>query len=369
MMILIFNFLRELHKMRIFISVLLFFTLFTSLYSEDWVIRIKDHDGNLIKEITKFDYMSEVSNYTTARGFADEAIPIFITNDIERWNFANQIIEQELLYNKAVLAGYDKNEEVLSKAKLEVDRQIAQLYAREILDEDILKVNEADKMAYWQREQARIKSLAPTRNLEYADVATEIEYTIAQERMRDEYKRIVADAEKKYDMSYSFNADPCVVIEDVSIPLASFEESFNQALRQSGGNLPPEFIQEAKANMFSTFVAREVMAYEAKVSGFYDKPTAKSVEYSVMRTFIVTSYLEGTLKADILESTEAEINEAYKLYGARYKIDSMSYEKAQTTLNSLVKEAKFLQKYKILVGDLRYINSIDKRLEILDKQN
>lgn len=367
-MILIFNLLRELHKMRIFISILLFFSLFTSLYSEDWVIRIKDKNGNLIKDITKFDYMSEVSNYTIARGLADEAIPIFITNDVERWNFANQIIEQELLYSKAVLAGYDKNEEILSKAKLEADRQIAQLYAREILDEDILKVNEADKRAYWKREQARIRSLAPARKIEYADVAEEIEYTIAQERMRDEYKRIVVEAEKKYDMSYSFNADPSVVIEDVSIPLANFEESFNQALRQSGGNLPPEFIQEAKENMFSTFVAREVMAYEARASGFYDKPAAKSVIYSVMRTFIVTDYLNDTLKANIVESTEAEINEAYKLYGARYKIDSMSYQKAQSTLDSLVKEAKFQERYKILVSDLRYINSIDKRLEILDEQ-
>ncbi len=354
--------------MRIFISILLFFSLFTSLYSEEWLILIKNSEGDLVKEITKFDYMSEVSNFATTRGFSDEAIPIFVTNEIERWNFANQIIEQELIYNEAVLAGYDKNEELISKAKIEVDRQIAQLYAREILDEDVLKVTEADKQAYWKREQTRIKSLAPGRNITYADVATEIEYTIAQERMRDEYKRIVSEAKKKYNMTYSSVSDPCVVIGDVRIPLANFEESFKQALKQSGGKIPPELIKEARANMFSTFVAREVMAYEAKTTGFYDKPEAKSVEYSVMRTFVIDDYLKNTMRTEILDSTEAEINEAYKLYGARYKIDSMPYQKAQDTLNSLVKEAKFQEKYKIFISDLRYINSIDKRLEILDEQ-
>ena len=347
---------------------MLFFSLFTSLYSEDWLIRINDSEGNLIKEITKFDYMSEVSNFAITRGLSDEAMPIFITNEIERWNFANQIIEQELIYNEAVLAGYDKNEELISKVKIEIDRQIAQLYAREILDENVLKISEADKQAYWKREETRIRSLAPGRKLVYADVAKEIEYTIAQERMRDEYQRIVAEAKNKYNMTYSSTSDPCIVIGDVSIPLSNFEESFKQALNQSGGNIPPELVKEARVNMFNTFVAREVMAYEAKATGFYDKPEAKSVEYSVMRTFVIEDYLKNTIKTEILDSTEAEINEAYKLYGARYKIDSMPYQKAQDTLNSLVKEAKFQEKYKIFISDLRYINSIDKRLEILDEQ-
>lgn len=354
--------------MRVLISVLLTFTLSTSLYSEEWIIRIKDSTGNIIKDVSKSDYLSQVSNFAIFRGVSDELIPVFITNELERWNFANQIIEQELLYDIAVKAGYGEDEESIKKGNIEIDRQIAQLYAREILDEEILNVSESDKRAYWNKEQDRIRGLVRGRNITYADVAAEIEYTIAQERMKNEYKRIVAEAEKKYTMKYSMNADPAVVIEDVSIPLSSFEESFSEALRQSGGNLSPAVLAEARVNMFDTFVAREVIAYEAKVSGFYETPSSEVLKYSVMRTLIVSLYIEDTIKSTIEESTEKELNDAYEQYRVAYKIDSMNFDRQKLTLDGLVKESKFQQKYKLLLNNLRYKNSIEKRLELLDAQ-
>ncbi len=341
------------------------------LYSNEveWVIRIKNSNGDIITDITELDFKNEVSNFAILRGVPDESIPVFITNDLERWQFATQIIEQEILYNKAVAEGYDKDEAVIEKAERERDKQIAQLYAREVLDDDILKVSEGEKRAYWNKERQRIEALAGGRAVTYAQVEKEIEYAIAQERMRGEYARIVKEANKKYKIKYSYKTDPAIVIEDYEVPLKYFEEMFNEALSQAGGNIPKEALSQAKASMFDSFVARELMTYEAKKSGFYETPQAKSLDHSIMRSAIVANYLEKTMKKDIVDSTDEEIENAYNQYGKTYNIDSLTYEEAAKALDLIVKESKFREQYQILLNDLRYSNSIEKRLELLDENN
>lgn len=341
------------------------------LYSNEaeWVIRIKNGNGDVLTAITELDFKNEVSNFAILRGVPDESIPVFFTNDLERWQFASQIIEQEILYNKAVAEGYDKDAVVIEKAERERDKQIAQLYAREVLDEDILKVSEPEKRSYWNKERERIQALAGGRGVTYAQVEKEIEYAIAQERMRKEYAKIVKEADKKYDIKYSHKSDPAIVIGDYEVPLEYFEEMFNEALSQAGGNIPQQALSQAKASMFNSFVARELMTYEAKKSGFYETPQVKSLEHSIMRSAIVGNFLEQTIKKDIVDSTDKEIEEAYTKYGKAYNIDALPYEEAEKALNLIVKESKFREKYQILLNDLRYSNSIEKRLELLDANN
>ena len=106
----------------------------------------------------------------------------------------------------------------------------------------------------------------------------DIEYTILQERMRNEYEKMINEAKTNYKLEYSPTKDPCIIIDDKKIPLSNFNEMFNQTLKQAGANIPPALRVQARDNMFTAFVAREIMIYEANKVGFYNEPEAKAVE-------------------------------------------------------------------------------------------
>ena len=102
-------------KKLLLISFILFVSV-CSLYSnEDFAIKITDADGNLKKLITKNEFLNDVTNLITLRGGNEEAINIIITNELQLWQIANQIIEQEVLYIKAVEEGYDKDSDLTLK--------------------------------------------------------------------------------------------------------------------------------------------------------------------------------------------------------------------------------------------------------------
>lgn len=349
------------------ISALLLFLFSSIVFAEDknWVIRISDGDGNVKKEFTVDGYKSEVSNFAVLQGVPFEALAGFITNDIERWQFASQLIEQELIYLKAIDEGYDKDGDILEKAKIERDRQIAQLYAQETLSPDILKISDAEKRDFFNKNKSRIQSVSGA-NVTFDQVARDIEYAIAQEKMRLEYERIVKEAQKKYKMTFSSTKDPCIVIEDKKVPLALFNDMFNQSIQQAGANIPAAIRVQARESMFNAFVAREVMTYEAEKSGFYDTPQAKSLDNFIMRSAIIANYLDKAIRAKLPEPTKEEINAAYSQYGKLYNIDALPYSEAQKALKTIVNEAKFQNQYKILVTDLRYKDSIEKKLKLLD---
>lgn len=356
------------HKNGLIIITFIFLFSFI-VYGEDanWIISIKDSEGNIKKLFTVDDYKSEVSNFAVLQGVPFEALSGFITNDMERWQFASQLIEQELIYLKAVEEGYDKDDDVLEKVETERDRQIAQLYAQEILDSNILKVSEEEKKDFFNKNRARIQSMAgPNATLE--QVSRDIEYAIAQEKMRKEYDRIVKEAEKKYKMTYSSSKDPCIVIEDKKISLSSFNDMFNQSIQEAGANLPAAIRLQARESMFNAFLAREVMTYEAEKSGFYDTPQAKSLENFIMRSAIIANYLDKTIRSNFPEPTKEEINAAYSQYGKLYNIDSLPYTEAQKALKTIVNESKFQNQYKLLVTDLRYVDNIEKNLNLLDNK-
>ena len=124
---------------------------------------------------------------------------------------------------------------------------------------------------------------------------------------------------------------------------------------------------QAKEGMFKAFVAREVMMYEAKKTGFYDTPQAKAIENFLTRSAVTANFIDKTIRSTIPKPTEEEINLAYEQYGKMYNIDSLPYADAQKALETMVIEAKTQQKYQILVTDLRYRYNIEKNLDLLKK--
>ena len=109
---------------------------------------------------------------------------------------------------------------------------------------------------------------------------------------------------------------------------------------------------------FNLFIA------SAKKTGFYDTPEAKSLDNLITRNAVTANYIDKTIRAKIPKPTEEEINQAYKQYGAIYKIDSLPYQEAQKALETLVIEAKTQQIYQVLIAQLRYGYSIEKDLSL-----
>ena len=354
---------------KIVLFIVLFVTLLSNfVYSQDdsnWVIRIRDGEGNVKKLITVENYLSELSNISILRGAPDEAINIIVTNDLQLWQFASQLIEQELMYMKAVEEGYDKDEEIVNLISKERDNQISQLYMQEKVSDDFGVVTDEEKRKFFNDNRARIRA-AVGPNVTYEQVAMDIETTILQERMRNEYDKIIDAAKTNYNLVYSVNSDPCVSIEDHTVPLSEFNDMFNESLKQAGGNIPAALRIQARDGMFKAFVAREVMIYEAKKNGYYDTPQAKSIENFLTRSAVTSHYIDKTIRATIPKPTEEEINLAYEQYGKVYNIDSLPYAEAQKALETLVIEAKTQQKYQILLTDLRYRYNIEKNLSLLN---
>ena len=352
-----------------------FFILITSvfilslnfLYAEDnnWVIRIRDSKGELKKLFTVNDFMSEASNIVVLRGLPTENLNVILTNDLQLWQFASQLIEQELVYIKAVEEGLDKDEELTSAISKERDNQIAQLYMQKKLRDDFDVVSEEEKRRFFNNNLERLQA-ARGNNIRYEQVAMDIEYTILQERMRNEYEKIINEAKTNYKLEYSSEKDPCIIIDDKQIALSNFNEMFNQTLKQSGENIPPALRVQARGNMFNAFVAREIMIYEANKSGFYNNPEAKAIENYVTRSAVVSHYIEKTIRSTIPKPTEEEINQVYERYGKLYRIDSLPYNEAQRALETLVIEAKTQQMYQILTTDLRYRYNIEKNLSLIE---
>ena len=173
---------------RIFFSIFCIVLFSTFLYSQDtnWVIRIRDGEGNIKKLITVEECLSEISNLTVLRGAPEEAVNALLTNDFQLWQFASQIIEQEVVYLKAVEEGYDKDEEVLKLISKERDNQLSQIYMQSKVSDTFAVVTDAEKRKFFNDNISRIRA-AVGPNVRYEQVAMEIETTILQERMRNEY--------------------------------------------------------------------------------------------------------------------------------------------------------------------------------------
>lgn len=351
---------------KIFVSLFSVILFSSFLYSQDtnWVIRIRDAQGNIKKLMTVEDCMSEISNLTILRGAPKEAINLLLTNDFQLWQFASQIIEQELVYMKAVDEGYDKDEEIVSLISKERDNQLSQLYMQEKVSDDFAVVSDEEKRRFFNNNRARIQaSLGP--NVTYEQVAMEIETTILQERMRNEYDKIIASAKTNYNIKYSSASDPCITIDDTEVPLSDFNNMFNESIKQAGANIPAALRIQARDGMFKAFVAREIMMYEAKKTGFYDTLQAKAIENFLTRSAVTANYIDKTIRSSIPKPTEEEINSAYEQYGKMYNIDSLPYADAQKALETIVIETKTQQEYQILVTDLRYRYNIEKNLDLL----
>ena len=194
----------------------------------------------------------------------------------------------------------------------------------------------------------------------------DIEYTILKERMRNEYEKMINEAKTNYKLEYSPTKDPCIIIDDKKIPLSNFNEMFNQTLKQAGANIPPALRVQARDNMFTAFVAREIMIYEANKVGFYNEPEAKAVENYITISAVVSHYIDKTIRATIEKPTKEEINQVYEQYGKLYRIDSLPYAEAQKALETLVIEAKTQQKYQLIITDLRYRYNIEKNLSLVE---
>ena len=354
---------------RIFFSIFCIVLFSTFLYSQDtnWVIRIRDGEGNIKKLITVEECLSEISNLTILRGAPEEAVNALLTNDFQLWQFASQIIEQEVVYLKAVEEGYDKDEEVLKLISKERDNQLSQIYMQSKVSDTFAVVTDAEKRKFFNDNISRIRA-AVGPNVRYEQVVMEIETTILQERMRNEYDKIIETGKTKYNVKYSMDTDPCVTIGEETVPLSEFNDMFNESIKQAGANIPAALKLQAKEGMFKAFVAREIMMYEAKKEGFYETTQAKSIENFLTRSAVTSHYIDKTIRSTIPTPTEEEINLAYERYGKMYNIDSLPYADAQKALASLVIEAKTQQKYQILVTDLRYRYNIEKNIDLLLKK-
>ncbi|MEI0558702.1 peptidylprolyl isomerase [Brachyspira intermedia] len=354
---------------KIFFSIFCIVLFSSFLYSQDtnWVIRIRDGEGNIKKLLTVEECLSEISNLTVLRGAPEEAVNALLTNDFQLWQFASQIIEQEVVYLKAVEEGYDKDEEVLKLIAKERDNQLSQIYMQSKVSDSFAVVTDAEKRKFFNDNISRIRA-AVGPNVRYEQVAMEIETTILQERMRNEYDKIIETGKTKYNVKYSMNTDPCITIEEETVPLSEFNDMFNESIKQAGANIPAALKLQAKEGMFKAFLAREIMMYEAKKEGFYETPQAKSIENFLTRSAVTSHYIDKTIRSTIPTPTEEEINLAYERYGKMYNIDSLPYADAQKALASLVIEAKTQQKYQILVTDLRYRYNIEKNIDLLLKK-
>ena len=336
--------------------------------NNNWVIRIKDKNGELKKLISSTDFLSELTNITQLRGASTDTINLLLTNEIQLWQFTSQLIEQELLFEEAVKLGYDKDENVVKLIEKERDSQISQLYMQKQLPTNFANISEEEKIRFFNNNKQRLQMVAGP-NVTYQQLSREIEYTILQERMRQEYDKIINDAKSKYKLEYNATKDPCIIIEDTIIPLSDFNDTFNETLKQAGGNIPAALKVQARDNLFTAFLAREIMIYEAKKNNFYETQEAKAIEKFITRNAVTANYVDKEIRAKLPKPTEEEINRVYNEYGQLYKIDSLPYEQAQKALETLVIEAKAQQQYQILMSKLRYENSIEKNFSSITNIN
>ena len=145
---------------KFFIFIVLIFSLSLSLYSQDnnWVIRIRDSQGELKKLFTVNDFMREVSNIANLRGLPAENLNALLTNDLQLWQFVSTLIEQELIYIKAVEEGFDKDEELTLAISQERDNQIAQLYMQKKVRDDFSVVSEEEKRNFFNNNRERLQA-------------------------------------------------------------------------------------------------------------------------------------------------------------------------------------------------------------------
>ena len=160
---------------KFFIFIVLIFSLSLILYSQDnnWVIRIRDSQGELKKLFTVNDFMREVSNIANLRGLPAENLNMLLTNDLQLWQFVSTLIEQELIYIKAVEEGFDKDEELTLAISQERDNQIAQLYMQKKVRDDFSVVSEEEKRNFFNNNRERLQA-ARGNNVRYEQVAMDI---------------------------------------------------------------------------------------------------------------------------------------------------------------------------------------------------
>ena len=240
------------------------------------------------------------------------------------------------------------------KKELEVKKSsTAKIYtAQEIIERE-------NRQAHQRMEQIKERY----RKLYFANNKGEEKGNQIKELTKEEIEKIdliIDDAKKKYKLEYSATKDPCIIIEDKSISLAEFNDTFNESLKQAGGNIPAALKVQARDNLFTAFLAREIMIYEAKKNNFYDTAEAKTIDKFITRNAVTANYIDKEIRAKLPKPTNEEINRVYEEYGQLYKIDSLPYEQAQKALETLVIEAKAQQQYQILMNKLRYENSIEK---------
>ncbi len=356
--------------MKKFYILFLIFCISSIAYTStaDYVIKITTDNGDVIKlDATDFQY--EISNYAGASGI-DYNIMIqqALNNDIAIWQFVSQIIDLELLYFKARQEGYAEKEDVVKEINKELDRQISQVYAPNVLDITKLSVTDAEKRAYWNRISANVIAMYGSQAT-YARMEREIEASLMQEKMMAEYQSLINKYKKDHGLVASMNQDPVVSIgDDFSIAKEDFDNVFNAAIAAASGQFPTnnaEVVNQIKSNMFNTFVAQSIILYEAKQNNYQSTEQYSVIDKFVRRSIITKKYIEDTIFEVIGESTEEEIDQAYNQFGRMYNIDAMSFEQAHNALDSLVKQSKANRQQSLVSSELRYKYKIEKNLELL----
>ena len=128
----------------------------------------------LKKLFTVNDFMREVSNIANLRGLPSENLNALLTNDLQLWQFVSTLIEQELIYIKAVEEGFDKDEELTLAISQERDNQIAQLYMQKKVRDDFSVVSEEEKRNFFNNNRERLQA-AKGNNVRYEQVAMDID--------------------------------------------------------------------------------------------------------------------------------------------------------------------------------------------------
>ncbi len=335
--------------------------------SADWVIKITVDDGSVI-ELNTTDFQYEISNYAGANGISYEVMTQqALNNDIALWQFVSQIIDLELLYFKAQQEGYAEKEDVVEEIKTQIDRQISQLYAANLLNMDNLSITEAEKRAYWNKISANVIAMYGSQAT-YSRMEREIEANLLQEKMNAEYQRLIDKYKNEHGLKSSMSQDPAIEIGDFTVPKEKFDDMFNATIAAASRQIPTnnaEIVNEIKRSMFNTFVAQYIILYEAEKNDYINTDEGKIVNKFVRRSVITKKYIEDTIFEVIAESTEEEIDQAYNQYGQMYNIDAMSFEQAHRALDSLVRQSKANKQQSMVSSELRYRYRIEKNLEAL----
>lgn len=339
----------------------------TTESSLDYVIKITTDNGSVIK-LNTTDFQYEISNFANGNGVEYSVmVENALSGDIALWQFVSQIIDLELLYHKAQLEGYAQDEEVVKQIDSELERQISQVYAGEVLDASKLVVTDAEKRAYWNRISASVVA-AYGPQATYARMEREIEAGLMQEKMNAEYQSLIQKYQSEHGLVANMNQDPSISIGDFSISKSEFDDMFKSYLKAAAGQLPTnnaEVVNQVKRTMFNTFAAQYIILYEAKKNGYENTDEYKIIDKFVRRSIVTKKYIEDTIFETIGESTDDEIEHAYNQYGQMYNVDSMSFEQAHNVLDSLVKQAKVNRQQSLISSEMRYRYKIEKNLDAL----